>query len=120
MLKVVCEVICAALLRWGCRVTVCGGGLTLVFRETESNGVLDVKTTGLYDTDRVVEVAAVPPSHEGAIVDEWDTLVNPERDIGASAVHGVTASMTPWRTRFRIRMCHHHRALTDARLAVAP
>jgi len=62
--------------------------------------VVDVETTGLYDTDRVVEVAAVTLSREGSIVDEWDTLVNPERDIGATAIHGVTASMVSTAPRF--------------------
>ncbi|MCE5253044.1 MAG: 3'-5' exonuclease [Actinomycetia bacterium] len=62
--------------------------------------VVDVETTGLYDGDRVVEVAAVTLSREGTIVDEWDTLVNPERDVGATAIHGVTASMVSAAPRF--------------------
>lgn len=62
--------------------------------------VVDVETTGLYDRDRVVEVAAVTVSREGIIVDEWDTLVNPERDVGPSAIHGITASMVSAAPRF--------------------
>jgi hypothetical protein len=41
-----------------------------------------VETTGLFNSDRVVEVAAIALSPRGDIVDEWGTLVNPERDIG--------------------------------------
>jgi DNA polymerase III subunit epsilon len=62
--------------------------------------VVDVETTGLYDSDRVVEVAAVTLSSQGIVLDEWDTLVNPERDVGATAIHGVTASMVSAAPRF--------------------
>ncbi|MDA2988104.1 MAG: exonuclease domain-containing protein, partial [Actinomycetota bacterium] len=56
--------------------------------------VVDCETTGLGKHDRLVEVAAVtvdPDSLE--IVDEYDTLINPERDMGPVNIHGVTASM---------------------------
>jgi DNA polymerase-3 subunit epsilon len=55
--------------------------------------VVDVETTGLYNTDRVVEVAAVTVDERGCIVDEWETLVDPQRDVGPTHIHGVTASM---------------------------
>lgn len=55
--------------------------------------VVDVETTGLYNLDRVVEVAAVTVDGGGRIVDEWDTLVDPQRDVGPTHIHGVTASM---------------------------
>jgi DNA polymerase III subunit epsilon len=55
--------------------------------------VVDTETTGLYNNDRIVEVAAVTVSPHGRIVDEWDTLVNPERDIGPTHRHRITASM---------------------------
>ena len=55
--------------------------------------VVDVETTGLYNSDRVVEVAAVTLATGGRIVDEWDSLVNPGRDVGPTHIHGVTASM---------------------------
>lgn len=56
--------------------------------------VVDVETTGFGKADRVVELAVVvfdPVS--GGVVDEFETLLNPMRDIGAIDVHGVTASM---------------------------
>ena len=56
--------------------------------------VIDCETTGLYRTDRIVEVAVVVlDSNSLEIIDEFDTLVNPERDVGPVDVHGVTASM---------------------------
>ncbi len=54
---------------------------------------VDVETTGLYTADRVVEVAAVTVSADGRVIDEWDTLVNPGRDVGPTSLHGITASM---------------------------
>lgn len=56
--------------------------------------VVDVETTGLWRSDRVVEIACVVLDQHDGIVDEWATLVNPMRDIGgeARAIHGLTAS----------------------------
>lgn len=55
--------------------------------------VVDTETTGVYSTDRVVEVAIVTLSLNGDVLDRFDTLVNPCRDIGATSIHGITASM---------------------------
>ena len=56
--------------------------------------VVDLETTGFGKTDRVVEIAVVVVDPEtGAVVDEFDTLLNPGRDMGATHVHGITASM---------------------------
>ncbi|MCB9540510.1 MAG: 3'-5' exoribonuclease [Myxococcales bacterium] len=55
--------------------------------------VVDVETTGLGRGDRVVEVAAVTMNDRGDVIDEFDTLVNPERDVGPTHIHGITASM---------------------------
>jgi DNA polymerase-3 subunit epsilon len=56
--------------------------------------VVDVETTGFGKTDRVVEIGVllVDP-HSFEVVDEFDTLINPGRDIGATEIHGVNASM---------------------------
>lgn len=55
--------------------------------------VVDVETTGFSPRlgDRVVEVAAVRMSGDGRVQHEWSTLVNPQRDLGATPVHGITA-----------------------------
>ena len=56
--------------------------------------VIDCETTGFGRHDRIVEIAAVTlDSRTLELVDEYDTLVNPERDLGPIGVHGITASM---------------------------
>jgi len=56
--------------------------------------VIDVETTGLVPEkhDRVVELAVTYVSHDGDIQDHWSTLVNPQRDVGPTSIHGVTAT----------------------------
>lgn len=78
-------------------MTAALGGL---LGEADRFVVVDVETTGLYNADRVVEVAAVTVDRSGEIVDEWDTLVDPERDVGPTHIHGVTASMVSAAPRF--------------------
>lgn len=55
--------------------------------------VVDVETTGLnpYRYDRVIELAVVVMREDGAVVHELATLLNPERDMGPSRIHGLTA-----------------------------
>ena len=56
--------------------------------------VIDCETTGLGSHDRIVEIAALtldPRTWE--LTDEYDTLINPERDVGPVGIHGITASM---------------------------
>ena len=56
--------------------------------------VIDCETTGLGQHDRIVEIAVLtlaPQTWEP--MDEYDTLINPERDVGPVGVHGITASM---------------------------
>src|SRR5687767_14378622 len=60
--------------------------------------VVDLETTGIspHLYDRVMEVAVVrlrPATSDGwRIDDEFVTLVNPGRDVGPIAVHGLSAS----------------------------
>lgn len=55
--------------------------------------VIDVETTGLFPggTDRVIEVAAVRMNRDGDVLGQYVTLLNPERDIGATNIHGIAA-----------------------------
>lgn len=55
--------------------------------------VVDLETTGLFPQqhDRVVEIGVVFVSDAGAIEGEWSTLINPQRDVGPTEIHGVTA-----------------------------
>jgi DNA polymerase III subunit epsilon len=56
--------------------------------------VIDVETTGLnpYRYDRVVEIAALLVVPGKGVLREITSLVNPERDIGPTSIHGITAS----------------------------
>ena len=56
--------------------------------------VIDVETTGLSPTthDRVVEIAVVYVSDGGRVQDRWSTLINPQRDVGRTDIHGITAT----------------------------
>lgn len=58
--------------------------------------VLDVETTGFSNNDRIVEISAITLDPETLeTVEEYDTLVNPERDVAAdvSEIHGLTAAI---------------------------
>jgi DNA polymerase-3 subunit epsilon len=56
--------------------------------------VIDCETTGFGKTDRIVEIAAVtldPATFQ--VIDEYETLVNPERDVGHVGIHGISSTM---------------------------
>jgi DNA polymerase-3 subunit epsilon len=55
--------------------------------------VIDVETTGLFPRrhDRIIEVAAIVIGEDGTIRDEFESLVNPGRDIGRTDIHQITA-----------------------------
>lgn len=56
--------------------------------------VVDLETTGRKTSwhDRVVEIAVVRLGESGQTLDEWCTLVNPDRDLGPQEIHGITAA----------------------------
>ena len=56
--------------------------------------VVDVETTGLSPErgDRVVEIGVVYVSDGGEIQDHWSTVINPQRDVGPTRIHGLTAT----------------------------
>ena len=51
--------------------------------------MVDVETTGFGRQDRIVEIAIVCLDADGLVVDEFSTLINPQRDVGAVEVHGM-------------------------------
>lgn len=55
--------------------------------------VVDVETTGFGKNDRVIEIGVVTLDHQFEIVDEYETLIDPERDLGPTHVHGITPRM---------------------------
>lgn len=56
--------------------------------------VVDVETTGLFPArhDRVVEIGIVVVSGHGRVQREFSSLVNPQRDVGPTSIHGITAA----------------------------
>lgn len=56
--------------------------------------VIDFETTGYsaFQHDRVVEIGVVLMSPEGEILGERCSLINPNRDVGPTFVHGITAT----------------------------
>lgn len=56
--------------------------------------VVDVETTGFSPAngDRVVEIGVVYVSPRGEVQDHWSTIVNPQRDVGPTKIHGLTAT----------------------------
>ena len=56
--------------------------------------VIDIETTGLSPAyhHRILEVAVVLVDDDGNLLCEWETLLNPQRDVGATEIHGLTAS----------------------------
>ncbi len=55
--------------------------------------VIDLETTGLSPGahERIVEIAVVHTDENGTITGEWETLVNPQRHVGAEHIHGIRA-----------------------------
>ncbi len=55
--------------------------------------VLALETTGLFPAyhHRIVEVAVVGLDSDRSVTDEWVSLVNPQRDVGPTRIHGISA-----------------------------
>ncbi|OPZ65497.1 MAG: DNA polymerase III subunit epsilon [Firmicutes bacterium ADurb.Bin506] len=56
--------------------------------------VVDIETTGILPElhHKIVEVAVVLADDRRQPVREWETLINPVRDVGATEIHGITAA----------------------------
>lgn len=57
--------------------------------------VVDLETTGLNPArnHRIVEIGVVLLDPQFRAVHEWQTLINPGRDLGATDIHGITSDM---------------------------
>jgi len=55
--------------------------------------VVDIETTGLFPRggDRIIEIAVVRVGTAGNVAGTYSTLVNPQRDIGPTHIHGISA-----------------------------
>jgi hypothetical protein len=69
------------------------GALSQLVRPGGRIAVVDVETTGLYNVDRVLEIGVITLDEHGQVLDRFETLVNPVRDVGPVWLHGITASM---------------------------
>lgn len=54
---------------------------------------IDFETTGFYadGSDRTIEVSMVHSEPDGTITGQWETLINPGRDLGRQDIHGISA-----------------------------
>lgn len=54
--------------------------------------IIDLETTGLsiQRHHRIIEIGVVIANSKGEIIQEWETLVNPERELDGSEIHGLT------------------------------
>jgi len=81
---------------------------------------LDVETTGLFPaaSHRIVEVAVVLFTLDGTETGRFETLINPQRDVGAQDIHGLTASDLANAPLFS-SVCGHLVAMLRDRIIVA-
>lgn len=93
-------------------------GLEMLVAGAERIAVVDVETTGLYNSDRVVEVAIVTMDPSGTVIDEFETLINPGRDVGPTWLHQLTASMLVDAPCFD-DVAHHVASRLDGAVCVA-
>ncbi|CCG04352.1 3'-5' exonuclease [Blastococcus saxobsidens] len=81
--------------------------------------VVDVETTGLSPrTDRVVEIGVVLLDDRGEVEAEFETLVNPGRDVGPTGLHGISAGDVVDAPAFA-DVAQHLRSLLVGRVLVA-
>lgn len=63
--------------------------------------VFDLETTGFsHHRDRVIEIATVRLDEDFDVIERWETLVNPNRDVGPTHKHGITAADVGGAPRF--------------------
>lgn len=79
--------------------------------------VIDVETTGVYNSDRIVEIAVLTLDCDGRVHDEFETLVQPMRDVGPTWIHGVDAGMVRGAPTFA-DVAHHVASRLDGAVIV--
>ncbi len=88
-----------------------------------SNGgfaLLDIETTGfgMHSGDRIVEVGLVLTDAKLVTEHSWTTLINPQRDVGPSGVHGIQQEWVSKAPTF-FEVADHVASLLDGRHVVA-
>jgi DNA polymerase-3 subunit epsilon len=84
----------------------------------EGYAVVDVETTGLSRSDRIVSAAVYRLDARGEVEDHWYTLVNPECDPGPVWIHGLTSDVLREAPLFR-DVAEEFAARLDGRVLVA-
>ena len=77
-----------------------------MLEKVKNFSVVDVETTGFGKFDKICEIAIVnldPNTLE--VIDEFETLVDPQRDIGAVHIHNITATMVSGAPTFEQIAC---------------
>lgn len=56
--------------------------------------VVDFETTGILPSyhHRVIEIGVVHVESDGSVSGRWETVVNPNRDLGPQGIHGIRAA----------------------------
>ena len=64
--------------------------------------VVDCETTGLFPGyhHRVIELAVIQMFGDGEVETEWHTLLNPDRDLGETDIHGIRGADVAEAPRF--------------------
>ncbi|MCF8362445.1 MAG: hypothetical protein K9G70_07460 [Prolixibacteraceae bacterium] len=57
--------------------------------------IVDLETTGFSPKrgDKIVEVGIITTDIQGNVIDKYETLINPNREVSASHIHKITAEM---------------------------
>jgi len=65
--------------------------------------IIDVETTGLVPEmgDRIIEIAIINMDINGKVLIEFESLINPNRDLGPTHIHNITASMVKNAPQFK-------------------
>ncbi|AQA04640.1 hypothetical protein BVC93_21935 [Mycobacterium sp. MS1601] len=93
------------------------GGIEHLIGRDGRIAVVDLETTGLYPTDRVVEIAVLTLDCDGRVHDEFETLIQPMRDVGPTWIHGVDAAMVRDAPTFA-DVAHHVASRLDGAVVV--
>lgn len=89
-------------------------------RSWRGYAVVDTETTGLLTgyRHRIAEIAVIHLDPDGAPTHEWCTLLNPQRDLGPQAIHGIRAADVRHAPTFD-QIVGHLAALLAGRVVVA-
>ena len=68
--------------------------------QADGYAVIDLETTGVFNNDRIIEISVVMLDTNLEFEAEYDTLVDPRRDLGPTDIHRITPSMVSMAPEF--------------------